>query len=164
MLDETKNIDGTDTRVVEERETKDGRPVEVSRNYFALNTRTNSILYFGEDVDSYKDGRIDNHEGSWTAGSGGAQFGLMMPGEVLLKARYYQEIAPKLAMDRGEIVSMSTTVQTPAGRFDRCVVVQETSPLETFNKEYKYYARGIGLIQDGSARLVKYGNAVEPRN
>jgi hypothetical protein len=25
-------------------------------------------------------------------------------------------------------------------------------------REYKYYARGIGLIQDGSLKLVKYGS------
>jgi hypothetical protein len=40
VLTETKTVDGVETRVVEERETKNGKPVEVSRNYFAINTRT----------------------------------------------------------------------------------------------------------------------------
>jgi hypothetical protein len=33
VLNETKIVDGTETRVVEERETEDGELVEVSRNY-----------------------------------------------------------------------------------------------------------------------------------
>jgi len=36
VLDETKKIGGVETRVVEERETHDGKLVEVSRNYFAV--------------------------------------------------------------------------------------------------------------------------------
>jgi hypothetical protein len=80
-----------------------------------------------------------------------------MPGQVLLKARYYQEIAPRLAMDRAEIVSLTELVKTPAGEFKTCLKVEETTPLEPGIKEYKYYAYGIGLVQDGSLKLVKYG-------
>ena len=32
----------------------------------------------------------------------------------------------------------------------------ESTPLEMMSKETKVYARGVGLIQDGSLRLVKY--------
>ena len=67
--------------MVEERETKDGKLVEVSRNYFAISKRTNSVYYFGEDVDEYKDGKVARHGGSWLAGTGGARFGLLMPGQ-----------------------------------------------------------------------------------
>src|SRR5262245_54108196 len=40
VLNETKKVDGVETRVVEERETNDGQLVEVSRNYFAISKRT----------------------------------------------------------------------------------------------------------------------------
>ncbi|MCI0487162.1 MAG: hypothetical protein L0229_11245 [Blastocatellia bacterium] len=159
VLDETKTVDGVETRAVEERETKDGKLVEVSRNYFAISKRTNSVFYFGEEVDIYKEGKVASHDGAWLAGTKGAKYGLMMPGEVLLRARYYQEIAPGVAMDRAEIVSLSETVKTPAGEFRNCLKVEETTPLEPGKKEYKYYARGIGLLQDGSLKLVKYGKA-----
>jgi len=164
VLDETKTVDGVETRVVEERETNDGKPVEVSRNYFAISRRTNSVFYFGEDVDMYKDGKVVSHEGAWLAGINGAKFGLMMPGQVLLKARYYQEIAPKVAMDRAEILSMSEIVKTGAGEFRNCLKSEETTPLEPKAKEYKYYAPGIGLVQDGSLKLVKYGKAEKPKS
>jgi hypothetical protein len=155
-LDQTKTVAGVETRVVEERETKDGKLVEVSRNYFAISRRTNSVFYFGEEVDIYKDGKLIDHEGAWQAGEKGARFGLMMPGQVLLGARHYQEIAPRVAMDRAEILSMSETVKTPAGTFKNCLKVEETTPLEPGEKEYKFYARGIGLVQDGSLKLVRY--------
>jgi hypothetical protein len=146
-----------ETRIVEERETDGGEPVEVSRNYFAISRRTNSVFYFGEDVDVYKNGAVVNHEGAWLSGVNGATFGLMMPGLPLVKARYYQEVAPKIAMDRAEIVSLTETLKTPAGTFTNCLKTEESSPLEPLVKESKFYAKGIGLIQDGSLKLTKYG-------
>lgn len=158
VLNETRMINNVNTRVVEERETKGGRPVELSRNYFAISKRTNSVFYLGEDVDVYKDGRVVSHEGAWHAGENGARFGLMMPGLPLLKARFYQEVAPGIAMDRAEIISLSETLKTPAGDFKAVMRVEETSPLEPRAREYKYYAWGVGLLQDGSLKLVEYGN------
>ena len=157
VLDTTRTVDGVETRVVEERETDKGKPVEVSRNYFAISTRTNNVFYFGEDVDSYKNGTITGHEGAWLAGINGARFGMAMPGELRPGAKYYQEIAPKVAMDRAAVVSLNATVATPAGVFTHCVKIEETTPLEPGTKEAKYYARGIGLVQDGPLKLVQHG-------
>jgi hypothetical protein len=157
VLNLTSMIDGVQTRVVEERETRNDIPIEVSRNFFAMSRRTNSVYYFGEEVDIYKDGKIVDHEGAWRSGVNEARFGLMMPGEPLLHARFYQELAPKVAMDRAEIVSLSARVTTPLGTFGECLQVLETTPLEPGVKESKYYARGIGLVQDGSLKLVRHG-------
>ena len=158
VLAETKVVDGVETRIVEERETKDGAPVEVSRNYFAISKRTNSVFYFGEDVEMYKDGKVVNHEGSWLAGVKGARFGLMMPGLPLIKARYYQEVAPGVAMDRAGIQSVSETMRTPAGAFTGVLKTNESSPLEPLLHESKFYAPGVGLLQDGSLKLIRYGS------
>ena len=157
VLTETKMVDGVETRVVQERETRNGQVIEVSRNYFAISRRNNSVFYFGEDVDMYKNGKVTSHEGSWLSGTNGARFGLAMPGQVLLKGKYYEEVAPKVAMDRAEIVSVTENVKTPAGEFPRVLKVAETTPLELMAKEHKYYVAGIGLVQDGSMKLVKYG-------
>jgi len=146
-------VDGVETRVVEERETKNGKLIEVSRNFFAISRRTKDVFYFGEEVDMYKDGQVVSHAGSWLSGVTGAKFGLMMPGTVSLNARYYQELAPRVAMDRATIVGVSETVKTPAGEFTNCVKVKETTPLEPFTAEYKYYAPGIGMVQDGALQV-----------
>jgi hypothetical protein len=155
VLEETKKVAGVETRVVEERETKRGQPIEVSRNYYAVSKRTNSVYYFGEDVDIYKDGKVASHEGGWLAGVGGAKFGLMMPGEILIKARYFQEWAPGQAMDRAEIVATNVPIKTPSGDY-ACVKTEETSALEPDAKEYKYYAPDVGLVQDESLKLIMH--------
>ena len=73
----------------------------------------------------------------------------------MLGAKYHQEVAPTVAMDRATIVSVSETVKTPAGEFTNCLKVEETTPLQRFTTEYKYYAPGIGMVSDGSMNLVK---------
>jgi hypothetical protein len=158
VLDETKVVDGVETRVVEERESVNGQPIEISRNYFAISKRTTDVFYFGEEVDMYKQGKVVGHEGSWVSGVAGAHFGLAIPGTPLLGARYYQEIAPKVAMDRAEIVSISEKLHTPAGEFVNCVKTEETSGVERA-REMKLYAPGVGLILDGELKLTKYGFA-----
>jgi hypothetical protein len=159
VLAETKEVGGVETRVIEERETEDGLPVEDSRNYFAIHPQTHDVYYFGEDVDTYKKGRITGHEGAWHHGSADARFGLMMPGSPVLGMRYEQEQAPGIARDRAEIVSLTDRIKTPAGTFDQCLTTRETSALEPLLHEYKSYAPGIGLVQDGSLLLLSRGNA-----
>ena len=163
VLDETKTVGGVETRVVEERETHGGALVEVSRNYFAIEKGTRNVYYFGEDVDVYKGGKIVNHEGAWLHGTSGATFGLMMPGTAAVGLRYYQEIAPKIAMDRAEILSITGQVTTPAGTFANCLKTEETTPLEPGAREFKMYAPGVGLIRDGSLSLVTNPSPPTPR-
>ena len=158
VLGETKRVDGVETRVVEENETVDGQVAEVSRNYFAISRKTGDVFYFGEDVDDYEGGKVVAHGGAWLSGVNGARFGLIMPGTPRVGMRYYQEIAPKVAMDRAEIVSVSATLETPAGKFEKCLRTEESSSLEG-GKEYKLYAPGVGLILDGNLKLTKYGHA-----
>lgn len=156
VLDETRKIGNVETRIVEENESKNGKTVEISRNFFAFCRQNGGVYYFGEEVDIYKDGKIDGHEGAWQA-TGENKAGVAMPGLAMLGARYYQELAPKSAMDRAEIVSTSETLTTPAGTFTNCLKTLETTPLEAGEKEYKLYAPGIGLIKDEEMLLVKYG-------
>jgi hypothetical protein len=154
VLAETKMIDGIETRIVEEKETENGQLAEISRNYFAISKRTQDVYYFGEDVDLYKNGKVSNHEGSWQSGAAGAHFGLMMPGTPLLGSRFQQEVAPKVAMDRAEIVGLTESIKTAAGAFTGCVRIDETTPLEP-GKESKVYAPGVGVVSDDDLRLIK---------
>ena len=157
VLNETKTVDGVATRVVEEKEWKDGKLAEISRNYFAMCAQTKDVFYFGEDVNFYENDKVVKTEGSWLAGANGNRAGLMMPGAPQLKMKYYQEIAPGVAMDRAEIVSLTETCKTPAGTFSGCLKVKEGSAIDRTAIEYKYYAQGIGLVRDGDLRLVKHG-------
>ena len=156
VLNDTKTVDGVTTRVVEEKEWKGGKLHEVARNYFAICPQTKDVFYFGEDVDFYENGKVVKHDGSWLAGNGN-NAGLMMPGAPKLRHKYYQEIAPRVAMDRAEVVSLTDTCKTPAGTFSNCLKVKEGSAIELAAVEYKYYAPSIGLVGDESLRLIRHG-------
>ena len=157
VLDETKVVDGVETRIIEERELAKGKLVEVSRNYFAIHKASQDAFYFGEHVDMYDDGKVVSSEGSWLAGVDGAKAGLIMPGKPKAGYRHYQEQAAGIAMDRAEILSTKETVQTPAGKLKNCLKVAETNALKTGELEYKFYAPGIGLVREEQMLLVEHG-------
>lgn len=156
VLNETKKIGGVETRIVEENESVNGKTLEISRNFFAFCKQTSSIYYFGEEVDIYKNGKIVSHDGAWIA-EGNNKAGIALPGLILLGSRYYQEVAPGIAMDRAEILSINEMLETPAGKYTHVLKIEETTPLEPKDKSYKLYALGIGLIRDGDLLLKKYG-------
>lgn len=145
------------TRVVEEREWEEGELVEVSRNWFAICRETSDVYYFGEEVDIYEDGEIVSHDGAWRAGEEGALPGIIMPGTFLLGSKYYQELAPDVALDRARHVAMGLEVSTPAGTFTDCVAVVDSSPLAPGESDRKVYCPGIGVVMDEALMLVDYG-------
>ncbi len=156
VLNETRVIDGVTTRVVEDRESHDGKLAELTQDYYAIDSVTNDVYYFGEDVDVYKNGKVVDHEGSWMSGVKNAKFGLMMPAKPVVGQRFYQEQAPGVGMDRAEIKSNNASLVTPAGKFTNVVYVVENSPLETGSSK-KWYAAGVGPVKDDDMVLVKYG-------
>jgi len=156
VLNETKKIGAVETRIVEEREEENGKLKEVSRNFFAICKEHGDVFYFGEEVDDYQDGKIVGHSGAWRADEKNSKAGIMMPGTALLGARHYQEMAPN-AMDRAEIISDDVSMKTPAGKFENCLRIEETTALDPKEKCHKTYAPGVGLIQDEDLLLVKWG-------
>ena len=168
VLDETREIRFShggkrlrvNARVVEEYETADGELEEISRNYFASCAPMNDVYYFGEDVFD-GDGRA--LPDAWLAGRSGARPGIIMPDRAfLLGSRYYQEIAPN-AQDRAEHSSMGFEVEVPAGVFQNCVEIIETSPLEPGHESPKTYCPHVGMVRDGDLELTAiYSNAESP--
>jgi hypothetical protein len=160
VSDETKEVNGVTTRIVEEKEWKNGELYEIAKNYFALCEQTNDVYYFGEDVDFYENGQIVKHDGTWLAGVDGGKAGLIMPATPKVGMKYYQEIAPGVAMDRAEVIALDEKCETPAGTFS-CLKVKEGSALNLVETEYKLHAPGIGLVGDEDLKLVKHGFVAE---
>jgi hypothetical protein len=144
------------TRIVEEREWIDGELTQVAEGYFARCTRTGNIYCFGEHIEELEDGQVVESDDSWLAGREGAAPGLAMPAFFILGSRYYQQFAPGIAMDRAEHIASGQTIGTPAGVFENCILVRETSPLEPDEEVLKAYAPGVGLIMDGNLVLTGY--------
>jgi hypothetical protein len=80
-----------------------------------------------------------------------------MPGHPRLGMRYYQEIAPEVALDRAEIVSLDESLETPAGVFRDALKTQEGSALDLGEREFKIYVPEIGLAQEQALLLAKAG-------
>lgn len=154
VLAETREIGGIMTRVIEERETERGSLTEISRNFFAMDSETGDVFYFGEEVDMYSGGRLTTHSGAWLAFEGDNRPGMIMPGSPKVGMKYYQEMAPGVATDRARVISVSETISTRAGDFENCLVTQESSDTEPGAVEYKTYCPGIGLVQDQGLTLV----------
>jgi hypothetical protein len=154
VLDQTENVAGVTTRVVEERETEHGELVEVSRNFFAQ-APDGTVCYFGEDVDEYENGAVVSHEGQWRAGVNGALPGILMPASPTVGMAFRQEIAPGVAEDRAEIEAVGESVSVPAGTFTATVRFLETTPLERDERATKVFARDVGLIVDEQVRLTR---------
>ncbi len=156
VLNETQEVNGTTTRVIEEKEESNGALSEISRNFYAIDQETGDAFYYGEDVDFYANGQITGHGGGWLAYEKENRPGLIMPGIPQVGMKYYQELAPGVAEDRARVVSVSETISTLAGDFENCLRTQESSKIEPAAIEYKTYCPGIGLVQDESLTLVSY--------
>jgi hypothetical protein len=61
-----------------------------------------------------------------------------------------------VALDVGEVVSLTETVVTPAGTFTDVLLVRETTPLEPDALDFKYWAPGVGLVQSNELVLVSF--------
>ena len=155
VLDETEDITGVTTRVVEEAEWADGELSEVSRNFFAQ-APDGTVCYFGEDVDIYEGGVVVSHEGAWRAGVNGALSGIIMPANPQIGDIFNNEFAAGVAEDQAEVIDINDPISVPAGDFDETLTTEECNPLADAEKDIKVYAKGIGVAIDGPAQLISY--------
>lgn len=134
---ESRNVP---TRIIEERKTADGQLAEVSREFFAQCIETGDVHFFGSEVDRYEDGIIVGHEGSWLAGVGSAEPGIIMPANFTVAAQYFRQTVPGMAIELASNSASGLTVTVPAGTFTNCVRVNGSREMT--------YAPGVGLISD----------------
>jgi hypothetical protein len=162
VLPKTETIDGVETRVVESVEFAGDQPRKVTRNYLAIHPATRDVYCFGRSVDRYDRWMVTGSGGGWRSGVNGARYGLWMPGKPQAGQKFYEVLAPKVAMDRAEVASLIENVRVPAARFSECLKMVETTPLSPKRKTERLYAPGVGLLMDGNFKLVRYGVGVEP--
>jgi hypothetical protein len=154
VLNQTEEVGGVTTRVVEEREWEDGDLLEVSLNYYA-EASDGTVCYFGEAVDIYdENGDIVSHDGAWRADDPGNAPGIFMPSDPEPGMTYQMERAPGIAEDTATI-RRSGRVRVPAGTFRETIRVSEFNPLDG-GTGTKIFAEDAGLIIDGPVTLRRY--------
>jgi hypothetical protein len=128
--------------------------------------RAGNVWYFGEATLSYEDNPAGDPTGSWEAGVNGAQPGVVMLAEPLGGDVYRQEFSAGEAEDLALVRQGGTKLKVPAGSYADVLVTEEWTPLEPAIIELKYYARGVGVIEEkgifGSDELVQLTRVVAP--
>jgi hypothetical protein len=105
-----------------------------------------TVWYLGEDSKEYENCVLLGTTGSWEAGIGGAQPGIIMLAQPVIGQTYRQEFASGVAEDLAKVLSLKQSVSVPYGDFDGCVETMEWTPLEPGNRAHKYYCAGVGLV------------------
>jgi hypothetical protein len=103
----------------------------------------------------YENGQVVSHEGAWRAGQGDNRPGIIMPANPVVGMTFVQEVAPGIAEDQAEIVSIGETVTIAAGTYQNTLFTRETTPLEPGHESFKRYAPRVGLIVDNVVELVR---------
>jgi hypothetical protein len=163
LLPETKVVEWNgrqiETRVSQFVAYEDGRVLEVAVDFFAQ-ADDGSVWYFGEDVYNYKDGVVDNTEGTWLAGKDGPP-GMIMPADPQVGDVYRPENIPGFVFEEVTVKKADQTVPGPTGPVEGAVVVQEL--LMDGLLEDKTFAPGYGEFHFGveaEKELVHMGLAV----
>jgi hypothetical protein len=159
----TKMIaDGIRARVVRDIVRHHGKPVEVTKDWYAQDNRGN-VWYFGENTVEYVNGHPRDN-GTWQAGVDGAMPGVALPAKPKVGLSYREEYSKGVAEDQSRVLALDEQAQVPAGHFNPALMTEDFSPIEPKVSEIKFYAKGSGqavLAVDVSGgtdmeQLVKY--------
>jgi hypothetical protein len=157
VTDRTRVILGVTTTVVHDQVfSANGDLAEDTFDWYAQD-RFGNVWYLGEDTAEYANGMVSSTKGSWEAGVGGAQPGVVMLAQPTVGESYHQEFLRGEAEDVGTVVAVDDHVSVPYGSFDHVLVTEDTTPLEPQILEHKFYAPGIGVVLE---RVLRGGQEV----
>ncbi len=145
---DTRVVMGVTCVVVSDRVTEKGVLKEETFDWYAQD-KDGNVWYFGEDTKEYDAKGHMSTEGSWEAGVGRNQPGIIMPGHPAPGPAFRQEYGPGHAEDMGQVIAVKESVTVPYGAFTNCVRTKEWSLLEP-GTEKKWYAPGIGVVRTES--------------
>ena len=160
VTSQRKRILGIAAVVVRDRVTEGGRLTEDTLDWYAQD-RAGAVWYLGEDTKAYAEDGTVSTEGSWQAGVGGAQPGVVMPARPRAGQHYRQEYLVGQAEDRARVLTRDGRARVPAGSYQHVVITEDTTPLEPGLVERKSYAPGVGLVATDEtggvrSRLLSY--------
>jgi hypothetical protein len=147
VTNDTKVIMGVACVVVWDRVWLTGDLVEETYDWYSQDNDGN-VWYFGEDSKELANGVVVSTEGSWEAGVDGAKPGIVMLAEPKIGDEYRQEYYKGEAEDMAEVLALDVTVTVPYGSYVNCLQTKDWTPLEKDVAEQKFYASGIGLVEE----------------
>jgi hypothetical protein len=152
VTDLTKVIDGVRALVLWDRDYNAGRLEEGELTFHAQDD-DGTVWNFGEYPEEYEDGRLTGAPDTWIAGLARARAGILMLADPRVGTRsYLQGWAPDIEFaDRARVLRMEARSCVPVDCYRNVLVTDEWNPAEPGAHQRKYYARGVGNIQVGTA-------------
>ncbi len=165
MTPDRRTVMGVSTVVVHDQVFSGKDLSEDTFDWYAQD-RAGNVWYFGEATLSYEDNPAGDPTGSWEAGVNGAQPGVVMLAQPMGGDVYRQEFSAGEAEDLALVRHGGAKLKVPAGSYGDVLVIEEWTPLEPDVIELKFYARGVGVIQEkgilGSDEVVQLTRIVPP--
>ncbi len=140
-----KKIMGVETTVVRVISSSDTEIVEKTVDWYAQD-KDGNVWYFGEDTAVFKDGKVQNTDGTWMAGVDGALPGYIMKAAPKVGDGYREEYRPKVAEDFAKVIKVDMVAGGPSGQYENVLVTENIDLLDKAKFEHKWYAPGIGPI------------------
>jgi hypothetical protein len=145
VTDKTRQMgDGVTARVVHDVVSEDGKPVEITEDWYAQDSEGN-VWYFGEDTAEIHNGKRDT-SGSFEAGVNGADAGIAMLAHPTVGQTYREEYFVGHAEDRTRVLALDQQAEVPFGHFGNVLLTEDYTPVEPNVLELKMYAPGIGQV------------------
>jgi hypothetical protein len=144
---------GIPTTQILDEEWDDGHVLERTFDLVATDS-TGNVWYFGEDVTNYEydaKGLLtgSSTDSSWRAGEAGALPGILLPGTPEPGQSLFIGQAPAAKeMAYWEVIAVDASVTGPAGSFTGVLHLRHGNTLEPDDREFKFYAPGVGLIRE----------------
>jgi hypothetical protein len=154
-----KVIAGIRARPVADRLFLDGRLEERTTDWYAQDRR-GTVWYLGEKTAELNaKGKVTSTEGSFLDGRHGAEGGIFMPVHPQVGQAFQQESFKGQAEDRFRILSLATSISTPAASSQTAMLTEEKTPLEPGVVDHKYYVQGIGTVKEQQVAGFRPGQA-----
>jgi hypothetical protein len=147
VTDVYREIDGVRTVAVLDYEVDSGQISQESLDYMAED-KDGNLWYLGGYTEEYEGGRFVSSEDAWLSGVNGARRGLLVPADPSTQRRPYSVAQPdEEEGDVAEVIRIGARRCVPFKCFDNVLIVREGKASAPDN-EFKYYARGVGQIDN----------------
>jgi hypothetical protein len=139
-----RTIEGAPCVAVSDRLYVEGKIHERTTDWYTQD-RQGNVWYFGEDTAELdRNGRVTSKEGTWLAGTNGAEPGIYMPAHPRVGQSGRQEYYKGHAEDHFRIAAV---IRSVSGALVS-VLTEETTPLEPGVVDNKLYVRGVGTVTE----------------
>jgi len=149
VTNQKKVILGITATVVSDVATHDGNVLEKTFDFYAQDDQGN-VWYLGEDTTAFLPNGKSDTSGSFIAGVGGAQPGIIMESDPQIPDAYRQECFTGQAEDTAWVVATDGSASVPYGKVRNVLTTLESTRLEPGAYDEKVYGPGLGIVSERS--------------